>query len=73
MCRTESALHQWVKVLLATFQNHDANIHNRKHYRVIFKDVCRTVGDLKYLGEVMDVLGQTLIRTSFVLFSPPVF
>ena len=47
----------------------------RKQYRVIFKDVCRTVGDLKYLGEVMDVLGQTLICKffKFVLVSAPGF
>ena len=45
----------------------------RRQYRIIFKAVCRTVGDLKYLGEVMDVLGQTLIRKSFVLVSPPIF
>ncbi|PPQ93441.1 LOW QUALITY PROTEIN: hypothetical protein CVT25_004513 [Psilocybe cyanescens] len=32
----------------------------KKRYRVVFKEVCTTVGDLGTLGEVVDVLNQVL-------------
>ena len=81
---SRSLSHLPVQTRLDSGPNHDppstARVHDRERafaqrnqYRVIFKDVCRTVGDLKYLGEVMDVLGQTLIRKSFVFVSAPVF
>ncbi|KAH9485685.1 hypothetical protein JR316_0002595 [Psilocybe cubensis] len=39
----------------------------KKRYQVIFKDVCRTVGQLKFLGEVVEVLRQTLIPLQLLL------
>lgn len=57
----------------------DARVHDyerlfptMKQYRVIFKEVCRAVGDLEFLGEVIDVLGQALIRKSSSLLTAPI-
>ncbi|KAF9539353.1 hypothetical protein CPC08DRAFT_716367 [Agrocybe pediades] len=33
----------------------------KRQYRVVFKEVCQDVGKLEKLGDVMDVLGETLI------------
>jgi hypothetical protein len=33
----------------------------KKQYRVVFTEICRTVGDLETLGEVVDVLQETLV------------
>ncbi|KAF4623082.1 hypothetical protein D9613_001538 [Agrocybe pediades] len=41
----------------------------RKQYRVVYKEVCDSVGDLKTLGEVMDVLEQMLIPLAFMFFA----
>ncbi|KAH9487284.1 hypothetical protein JR316_0001354 [Psilocybe cubensis] len=38
----------------------------RKQYRVIFKEVCEPVGNLPTLGEVLDVIQQTLIPLSLL-------
>ncbi|PPQ85561.1 hypothetical protein CVT25_006731 [Psilocybe cyanescens] len=35
-----------------------SEIVNRKRYRVLFKEVCRSVGDLETLGEAIDVIQQ---------------
>lgn len=35
---------------------------SRRQYRVLYKEVCTTVGEVKTLGEVVDVPRQTLIR-----------
>ncbi|PPQ89009.1 hypothetical protein CVT25_005108 [Psilocybe cyanescens] len=39
----------------------------KKHYRVVFQEVCRTVGKLGTLGEVVDVLYQALIPLQLLL------
>ena len=33
----------------------------KRQYRVVFEEICETVGDLKTLGEVADVLEETLV------------
>jgi len=45
---------------------YDREFACRRQYRVVFKEKCKaTVGHLATLGEVVDILGQTLIRTLF--------
>ncbi|PPQ78291.1 hypothetical protein CVT25_011750 [Psilocybe cyanescens] len=39
----------------------------RKHYRVVFQERCTSVGDLRVLGEVVDVLQQVLIPLQLML------
>jgi len=43
---------------------YDREFASRRQYRVVFKERCQaTVGQLPTLGKVIDILGQTLIRT----------
>jgi hypothetical protein len=34
---------------------------SKRQYRVVFDEICRTVGDLETLGEVVDVLQETVV------------
>ncbi len=47
-------------------QTSEGHVHReyapRKQYRVVFEEVCTTVGDLETLGEVVNVLRHVLIR-----------
>jgi len=47
---------------------YDQEFASRRQYRVVFKERCQaTVGQLPTLGEVIDILGQTLIGTLLLL------